>query len=235
MKTPEPLSPELDALLAPHRRVLPLAPSVEARALARAARAGARAEEAPQPGAGFALARPWWVFAAAAGAVVALGAAAYAAHAWRSTAASPVAVRAPVAVPSLTPPRLSPHGAVGVMAEATAPAANATPESSPPRRRIVRKASAPTLRPTNEELQLLRSARQHVTRGDFAGALSAVAEHDRRFRHGSLVEEREALRVKSLAGLGRQEDAQRAASEFHARFPRSVLLPTFERMREAER
>ena len=235
MNTPEPLSPELDALLAPHRRVLPLPALVEARALARAARAEERAEEASEAGPGLALARPWWVFAAAAGAVVTLGAAAYAAHAWRSTVASPVAVRAPLAPPSLTPPHLSPITAVAVVAETTASATNATPESSPARRRIVRKASAPTLRPTNEELQLLRSARQDVTLGDFAGALSAVAEHARRFRHGSLVEEREALRVKSLAGLGRHEDAQRAASEFHARFPRSVLLPTFERMREAER
>ena len=99
----------------------------------------------------------------------------------------------------------------------------------------MRKTSAATLAPTNEELQLLRSARQDVTRGDFAAALAAVGAHARRFRHGSLVEEREALRVKSLAGLGRHEDAQRAAVEFHARFPRSVLLSTFERMTEADR
>ena len=36
MKTPPPLSPELEALLAPHRTPLPLAPAVETRALARA-------------------------------------------------------------------------------------------------------------------------------------------------------------------------------------------------------
>ena len=78
MKTPPPLSPELEALLAPHRTVLPLAPSVEARALARAA----AATESPAHGAGRAFGRPRWVFAAAAGAVLALGAAAYAARAW---------------------------------------------------------------------------------------------------------------------------------------------------------
>jgi len=232
MKTPEPLSPELEAWLAPHRRVLlPLAPSVEARALARAA----RAEESPQQGAGRALARPWWVFATAAGAVVALGAAAYAAHAWRNTVVSPAVVRvAPLAPSPVTQPRVAARAAVVAVAETTAPATNATPET-PSRRRSARKTSAATLPPTNEELHLLRSARQDVTRGDFAGALSAVAEHARRFRHGALVEEREALRVKSLAGLGRHQDAQRAAVEFHARFPRSVLLSTFERMTEAER
>jgi hypothetical protein len=95
-------------------------------------------------------------------------------------------------------------------------------------------AAAP-VRPTNAELELLRAARQDVTRGDFAGALAIIGEHVRRFRNGSLVEEREALRVKSLAGLGRHDEAQRAAARFHARFPHSVFLPTFERMKEADR
>ena len=94
---------------------------------------------------------------------------------------------------------------------------------------------ATAVRPTNEELQLLRAARQRATRGDFEGALAVIAKHVRRFRNGGLVEEREALRVKSLAGLGRHEEAQRAAAEFHARFPHSVFPSTFERMKEADR
>jgi hypothetical protein len=136
---------------------------------------------------------------------------------------------APVASSRVT---ASPPPAIAdVVPDTTAPA---TPEASP-RRRIARKASAATLPPTNAELQLLRSVRRDVMGGDFAGALAAIAEHVHRFRHGSLVEEREALRVKALAGLGRHEDAQRAAVEFHARFPHSVLLATFERMTEADR
>jgi hypothetical protein len=229
MRKLEPLSPELEALLAPHRAVLPLAPSVEARALARAA----AAKESPEQGAGRAAGGPWLVFAAAASVVVALGAVAYAARAWRSAAASPAAVRvAPVASSRVTASR--PPALPAVVPETTAPATMAAPEP-PPRRRIARKTSAATLPPTNAELQLLRVARQDVTGGNFAGALAAIAEHVRRFRHGSLVEEREALRVKALAGLGRHEDAQRAAVEFHARFPHSVFLSTFERMRETDR
>jgi hypothetical protein len=224
MKTPEPLSPELEALLAPHRTVLPLAPSVEARAIARAV----AAKEAPEPGAGRAAGRPLWVFAAAAGVVLALGAGAYAARAWRSApdlpAAMPVARVASSRAAASRPPTIAPD-----MPETTAPA-----EASP-RKRIARKASAAMLPPTNAELQLLRSARQDVIGGDFAGALAAIAEHVHRFRHGSLVEEREALRVKALAGLGRHEDAQRAAVQFHARFPHSVFLSTFERMKETDR
>jgi hypothetical protein len=225
----EPLSPELEALLAPHRTILPLAPSVAARAVARAAATA----ESPERGVGRALARPWWVFAAAAGAVLALGAGAYAARAWRGAAAPAAAVRvAPAASPRVT---TSPQPtSAAVVPEATEQASIAAPQA-PPRRRVVRKTGAATLAATNAELQLLRAARQDVTRADFAGALVAIAEHVRRFRHGSLVEEREALRVKSLAGLGRHQDAQRAAGEFHARFPHSVLLPTFERMTEADR
>ena len=81
----------------------------------------------------------------------------------------------------------------------------------------------------------MRQARQDVTRGDYAGALATIAEHVRKFRNGALIEEREALRVKSLAGLGRHDEAMRAAAQFHARFPHSVLLSTFEHMREADR
>jgi hypothetical protein len=73
-------------------------------------------------------------------------------------------------------------------------------------------------------------ARAAVARGDYAAALTPIAEHARRFRDGRLAEEREALRVKTLVGLGRTEEAQRAASAFQARFPRSVLSPAVRQM-----
>ena len=81
-----------------------------------------------------------------------------------------------------------------------------------------------------EELHLMREARAAVARGDFAAALSPIAEHTRRFKNGRLVEEREALRVKALGGLGRAEEARHAAAAFRARFPRSVLLPAVGQM-----
>jgi len=49
-----------------------------------------------------------------------------------------------------------------------------------------------------------------------------------------LLEEREALRVKALSGLGRVEEARRAAHAFEARFPRSVLLPAVNQMLDSE-
>jgi len=225
MKTPPPLSPELEALLAPHRTVLPLAPWVEARALARAKVAA----ELPEQGAGR-VSRPLWVFAAAAGVVLVLGAAAYAARGWIAGPASrPPFHPAPSTAPVTTEPPQQ-RAVVTAAPETETPATEA-----PIRRRSGGKTSAATVRPTNAELALLRTAREDVTRGDFAGALAVIAEHVRRFRNGGLVEEREALRVKSLVGLGRHEEARRAAVAFHARFPHSVFLSTFERMKEADR
>jgi hypothetical protein len=42
------------------------------------------------------------------------------------------------------------------------------------------------------------------------------------------------LRVKALAGLGRTDEAWRAAGAFEERFPRSVLLPAVSRMPASE-
>jgi hypothetical protein len=74
------------------------------------------------------------------------------------------------------------------------------------------------------ELRLLQRAQASYTRENFSGALGLVAEHGRRFPKGRLAEQREALRVRSLSGWGRADEAQRAFSAFAARFPRSVLL-----------
>jgi outer membrane protein assembly factor BamD (BamD/ComL family) len=73
------------------------------------------------------------------------------------------------------------------------------------------------------ELRILERARAAVAAGDFSAALRAIANHQRRFPAGRLQEEREALRVKALSGLGRSDEARRAAERFRERFPRSVL------------
>ena len=178
--------------------------------------------------------RPLWVFAAAAGAVLALGAAAYAARAWIERA------------------RVAGSGPPG--ADRIAPV---TSEPRPPRRRR----TAETDR-ASDDCGARSAARRRTVRqdergngpADQRGAGSSCAPRARMSRAGTsrarwrpsrststgsgtggLVEEREALRVKSLAGLGRHEEAQRAAAAFHARFPHSVFLSTFERMKETDR
>lgn len=75
------------------------------------------------------------------------------------------------------------------------------------------------------EVGLLQRAQAAYVSRNFNGALALVAEHGRRFPNGRLAEEREALRVRSLAAAGRRGEARRAATIFAHRFPRSVLLP----------
>ncbi len=78
------------------------------------------------------------------------------------------------------------------------------------------------------ELRLMRSAHTAYAAHEYANALVLVGEHARRFPSGLLAEEREALRVRCLLGSGHTREAQRAATAFAARFPRSVLLPRIE-------
>lgn len=217
--TAPPLSPELEAIFAPLRTPLPLPPAVVSRAMARAAAAAeltAHRRRRVRFTSG-------WVFAAASGGVLMLGAGAYAARAWIHTPSV-------VEMPAAQAPRLWRSNRIPrPVARVAEPQATA-PEAPVPRRIVMGK-GGPAGATTNAELRLLRTARQDVTRGDYAGALAVIGQHRRRFENGTLVEEREALRVKSLAGIGRLKEAQTAALAFRARFPHSVFLSTFERLR----
>jgi outer membrane protein assembly factor BamD (BamD/ComL family) len=74
------------------------------------------------------------------------------------------------------------------------------------------------------ELGLLEPARKSIAHGDYAGAMSAIARHQREYPRGQLAEEREALRVRALWGTGQKVSAENAATAFRKRYPRSVLL-----------
>jgi hypothetical protein len=86
----------------------------------------------------------------------------------------------------------------------------------------------PTPIDPSAEVELLERAQLAYARRDFSSALALVAEHARRFPRGPLAEECAALRVESLVGAGRADEARRAGRDFAARFPRSVLLPRIE-------
>lgn len=83
------------------------------------------------------------------------------------------------------------------------------------------------------EVELLQRAQLAYARRDFSDALALVQEHARRFPRGPLAEECEALRVESLVGAGRADEARRASRAFAARFPRSVLLSHIEAASDA--
>lgn len=80
------------------------------------------------------------------------------------------------------------------------------------------------------ELRLLQGAQSDYTSQDFPDALVLLAEHARRFPEGRLAEEREALRIRSLEGAGRSDEARRAFAAFGRRFPRSALLPRLQQL-----
>ena len=80
------------------------------------------------------------------------------------------------------------------------------------------------------ELRLLERVRVAIGQENYAAALSLIFEHEQRFKNGQLVEEREALRVSALSGLGRRDEARRAAATFEARFPLSPLRSTVSQM-----
>ncbi len=73
------------------------------------------------------------------------------------------------------------------------------------------------------ERLLLDRARACLLHGEPADALTSTATHARRFPHGVLSEERDALRVEALVSARRYEDARSAASRFHGAYPDSVL------------
>jgi hypothetical protein len=83
---------------------------------------------------------------------------------------------------------------------------------------------APNVREYATELALLEPARSSIGRGDYRTALSAIDRHRLAFPQGQLREEREALRVRALWGLGQRQTALAAAKVFRKRFPRSGLL-----------
>jgi hypothetical protein len=203
-----PLSPQTRALLARERLLTPLPGSTRARAVARARAALDEAPVAPP----ISLRRPRTIGWAAAAALVCLATMAAGAAAYE------VGIRAQVTPTAAAPPPPSeqpaPSGArVG-------PSLRGSPPAAPPREPAPSRAAD-----ARAELRLLQRAQAAVARGDFAAAMRPLTEHARRFGHGWLAQEREALRVKALWGLGRVREARRAADDFELHFPRSPLLP----------
>jgi hypothetical protein len=207
-------------------RVNPAQPAaVRARALARARAALAAGLVAPAEAPLPTPARsPWMTSVALACAIsAAVNVAAYQIHAHSASMSASAAERAV--------PAPGPIGAI-TKTPALGPVLAPIDEGLPPSAMIslARKKPANTAR---SELRLLSRARAALARADFATALPPIAEHARRFRDGRLAEEREALRVGALAGLGRQQEARHAASAFRTRFPQSVLVPAVDRISAA--
>ena len=228
-RLPEPNPPEIELLFAAERVLVPEPDDVRDSAVERA-----RAALPRNPHAGLASRAPTLRHAriglSVAAAVLLFGvcAAAFLAGYRLETEESPgLAARQ-----SLTPHTFSPS--VPAPPSAGLPEANPEPLLRGPRAgrlgRAVARKSATDGKADAMELQVLRPAQQAVSRGDFPSALAAIAEHQHRFPSGQLAEEREALRVKALLGLGRMSEAQSAGATFHERFSSSALRERIDEM-----
>ena len=229
-----PLSPEASTLLMFERELERQPAAVRERAMARA-RAALRSDVATAPVIGRTAPRGTrWAIAAGLLCVAsaAMGAAAYEIRAHWAPAA--------LVQPALAP-KPAPKAIIRTVSRGPEPSASpdtvtmpASETMSPPQRVT----PAPrSVKPSvgSDELRLLRQARAAVAGQDFAAALLPLAEHARRFKGSRLAEEREALHATALFGLGRTDEARRAAAQFGARFPHSVLLPAVSRIGNVER
>lgn len=103
---------------------------------------------------------------------------------------------------------------------ATGTVATEPPDSSPaqpaPRQRT---AEGRTL---GEELALIERATRALNAGRHREALAALAQHKRRFAHGTMVEDRQALTAIALCEAGRTVAGQRAERTFRAGNPGSL-------------
>jgi len=213
-RMPPPLPPSVEALLA-HERVLVRPPyAVRARALARAEQAlgaagsGTLPFSAPKPSRG-----PGLFVTVGGGGLLAVGTM-VAFQAGRQAAIAIGAPRAPIAqsAPSASPP------------PPTSPPDFQPMPAGEPRAVPVRFVGGARPAGVRDELQLLSRARDFDARGDYGQVLELAAEHERNHPSGRMVEEREALRVKALVGVGQADEARRVGANFRRRFPRSVLL-----------
>jgi hypothetical protein len=214
----------LGSLLERGRILRPVPDLVRARALARARATVAAAAASPTDAAPPSPARVYRLrFAFAASLALAAGAAGAA------IALVNGALHAPGPAPVASPRTVAPVGSPAIDLATTpgpAPAPPATVASSAAVAKRQRPARPLTPRESYAaELELLQRAQAAYVGRSFSNALAVVAEHGRRFPNGRLAEEREALRVRSLAASGRTEEARRAAMTFVDRFPHSVLLP----------
>ena len=88
-------------------------------------------------------------------------------------------------------------------------------------------AVSPSERIAAERL-LLDDARSAFASGDYPKALLLLRRHGERFPAGVLAEEREALTVRALAALGKNDEADARARAFVAKYPESIMRPAVE-------
>lgn len=215
------LSPEAGLLLAHERDIVPAAYDLRARALARAKRS-------EHQSAAWYSSRPRShrrsFFFASLG--VAFGSVAYAA--WHDPNDAALVTTDGVAWPlaQTVQMELRPHFAYegpSPALETSATQRPGTTATGPVRGIPGSNAPKSSAAADSAELALLQRARAALAVGNDDAALDAISEHLKLFPSSPLREEREALRIRALEGLGRDDEARRAGEKFRERYPKSVL------------
>jgi predicted Zn-dependent protease len=75
-----------------------------------------------------------------------------------------------------------------------------------------------------KEVAMLSQASADLHAGRPAAALTVLDEHQRKFPHGGLVQERTSARIQALCALGRMTDAQDELARFARTSPNSPHL-----------
>lgn len=103
------------------------------------------------------------------------------------------------------------------------------PEPKPAAEDMKPTAQLPAPQPARpSEAALLHDARK-LASGEPEAALRLLDEHAKWFPSGTLVPEREVLRIEVLRRLGRDAEAERRLKQFEARYPQSIHLRRLER------
>jgi hypothetical protein len=144
-----------------------------------------------------------------------------AAHAWNTArAVPPVAPSIPVAAPA-SPRAADPLPSTEDGNREAPHAEGPTRAAGLGARSAIAHGSSDSL---PEEVHLLSRAEQQLNSGHAEEALITLGEHERRFPHGALAEERMAARVQSLCALGRVAEARADLMRFARAYPRSAHL-----------
>lgn len=222
-----PLSDDLRALLDQSRELDPLPPAAAERLLRgvdrRAALGGGHAPTPPKP----------WRRVLAQRALFSI--VSFALGALAGTLIE--RVRHPVTRPVEAPPRVvyvdrpAPPAPPAAPAPVPPPVVQAPPPPAPivdagrPRRVSDDEPEEDELASEQATLELARSA---LRSGQPESALEALQRHARHHPHGQLVPEREALKVRCLMALHRDDEARRTAERFLRRYPDSSLRDSVE-------
>ena len=245
----EPLTTEIEALIAADRDSSPVPEGVRQRTMRRvewtlaAGPAGGGSDGGNNAGDGPGNAVPDAATTAAAGGLTkiisvgvvafALGGAAGAGIHASVTEHQPTPLAPqPLAITSITPtpPTLIPSNHLSPMvtlpSRTTIVPPNARPSSQP-----IASADEPVPERDTDlaaERALLVEARQAMSAGNSAGALDAVNRHASRFPAGRLGQEREVIAIRALVAAGRVGEARARAQRFKTNFPKSMALPAID-------